>query len=98
MGKIADRKFFSLILLTLFFAVKGLSYHSMAHSEEEEKVVCELCEHVILSDISPYNFTTSYQLPKVFAIIDQAIIPQAEIYFPETSALAFNCRPPPSLF
>ncbi len=99
MRKIADRKFFSVILLLLFFAVKGLSYHSMAHSSEEEQILCELCEVVILNDTTPFTFSeNAYQLPINFAFIENRIVSQPEDFYPETTSLGFYSRPPPSLY
>ena len=98
MRKIADRKFFSVILLLLFFAVKGLSYHSMAHSGEEEQLVCELCEVVILNETSSYTFTETYQIPENFTAVYLESITQLEEFYPNSTALAFYSRPPPSLY
>ena len=98
MGKIADRKFFSLLLLLLILTVKGLSYHTMAHNDEEEELVCEICEHVILSNITPIHFTTSFHSLEVFTATDNKKVALVEHYNPKTSVLAFYGRPPPSLF
>jgi len=98
MRKIADRKLFSVILLLLFFTVKGLSYHSMAHSSEEEQIVCELCEVVILNEITPFTFSPTYQIPVSITAIDNGIISQVEEFYPNSNSLAFYTRPPPSLY
>ena len=47
------RKFLTFFILLLFLGSKALSYHSMAHSSDEEQMQCDLCELVILQDITP---------------------------------------------
>ena len=70
----------------------------MAHTSEEEQIACELCEVVILSEVTPYTFTQSYKIPENFAAIDQGMVFQKEKFFPNSTALAFYSRPPPSLY
>jgi hypothetical protein len=70
----------------------------MAHTSEEEQIVCELCELVILSETTPFTFAPTYQIPENFSAIDHGIIAQAETFYPNSTTLAFYTRPPPSLY
>ena len=98
MKMIVDRKFFSLILLLLFFAVKSMSLHPMLHSDQEDQPVCELCEVAVLSETVPFILTQSYQIPENIATVNFRIISLLVKVHTNSANLAFNCRPPPSLF
>lgn len=97
MIKMPNRKFFSLFFLILFVSVKGLNYHPMAHSSEEDLLKCELCEVVILHDTTPVIFTAAYDFETVDFELETAQVQKAEISTVSSFFGDFYCRPPPSL-
>lgn len=90
------RKFFTLFTLLLFLGSKALSYHSMAHSSDEEQMQCDLCELVILQDITP-----AVEVPITeISVASQSFIPVTSNYSePYLEAISYGpifSRPPPT--
>jgi hypothetical protein len=99
MGNNSVKTLISLLLLTLFIGIKGLSYHPMTHAEEGDQVKCELCAFTYLNEVTSFNTVSetavavlyvegpAYELPGTFTVT----------YFKESSFPVLFGRPPPAI-
>lgn len=92
----SNRKFFSIFFFLLFIAVKGLSFHPTAHENDADLLQCNLCEHVILSEIHPAVCEDIIEISQQTTQVAQI---QPEFYAllsQQSDLVVHTCRPPPA--
>ncbi len=98
MGNNSAKTFISLLLLTLFIGIKGLSYHPMTHAEEGDQVKCELCAFTFLNEVTSFNTVSPTALSVLFieAPIQELPGTFTVTYIKESSFPVLFGRPPPA--
>jgi len=87
----------TILLFGLFLAAKGMSYHSLSHSGDSDTVQCEICDHALLYEITPFDTATPPSFPADFTIISMYQFSDTlkEAIFEDPSFPALFGRPPP---
>ena len=95
--KTAVAKYYSIALLLVFICAKGLSYHPLAHVDDENHDSCDLCELVILNTVTPTLETEGVVIPENYSIPVFEPVIYTESGYLTTNSFSHHCRPPPVL-
>lgn len=93
------RTFLSFSLLFIFISVKGLSYHPLTHSGEDKQAQCELCDFVLLNELTPIFLPgyTTVEAPAFQIPIKETATAVIQAHLDDSMKASHFCRPPPSL-
>jgi hypothetical protein len=92
-----NKTFLSVFLLFLFLAIRGLSYHPITHAGESNQINCELCDLVLLSELTPVlnSAPPAYEIPFTTVIVTTSAIGYTDFPGKPIAKACLFSRPPP---
>ena len=99
MGSGRFKTFLSICFLLLFTSARGLSYHPLTHTTDENQIRCELCDHVLLSELTQEldSGTSDFEIHTLGIIPDERPVILPEVLAKVIRKACLFGRPPPML-